>query len=392
MKRPIIIISSALIALAVVVLVVYSVFDSSTTVIEGRIIGSRNSMLLLERHDGVKQNSIDTLLLPPNGTFSFRIKSADISPTLYELHCSDERVPLLVERGDHIKINSIGNISLNYVVEGSAESELLRTFYQPYLRRAIELKDIASDYAARQSRGKDTSEVSEAYNALYQKIKREQLTFIIKNKSSIAAIYAVLQYLPGDQYLINENSDLIYQQTVAAAVAENYPESQYLKSLQSKIEAKESMVELMQNIGVSNYPDIEMNDRFGKPIKLSSLDGQVILLDFWSAELGRSNQNNAQLKEIYEKYHDAGFEIYQVGIDNSKLGWINAIQTQRLPWISVSDLQGGNSPVLRLYNVLSIPSNILISRDGNIVARDIFGEALDRAIDKELGKSSIELK
>ncbi len=380
---------SILIALAVIAFIIYRALSVSTIVIEGRIIGARSTILVLERYNGVKQNSVDTLQLPPSGDFSFRIKDAAADPTLYELKCSDERVPLLAKSGDRIHINAIGNMSLNYVVEGSEESELLRTFYQPYLRRAIELKDVASDYAARQSRGKETSEIAAAYNLLYQKIKRDQLQFIIKNKSSIAAIYATLQYLPGDQYLINENSDLIYQRTVAEAVAEIYPESQYLKSLQNIIEAKESHIELMQNIGVSSYPEIELNDRFGKPVALSSLEGQVILLDFWSAELGESNQNNAEMKELYESYHNRGFEIYQVGVDNSKLRWINAIQTQRLPWISVSDLRGGNSPVLSLYNVLSIPSNILISRRGDIVARDLFGEELERSIIRELSSEPI---
>ncbi len=379
------IIASSILAVAFILAIALNIwFDTSSITIEGRIIGARSNTIFLERHNGVKQNAIDTLNLQPPGDFKFKITDAAADPTLYELRCGDERIPILAKGGDRIKINTLGNIALNYKINGSAESELLRTFYQPYLNQANELRKVASEYASKQRMGDDTKELAKRYNELYQEIKRDQLKFIVTNKSSIASIYALMQYLPGDQYLINESSDFIYQRTVAEAVKEIYPESQYLKYLNHIITEQEATFELLNNVSVVNYPNIEMNDRFGKKISLSSLDGDVILLDFWSAELSQSNQSNAELKEIYTKYHSLGFEVYQVGVDNSKAHWINAIQLQRLPWISVSDLRGGNSPALRLYNITSLPANILISRAGDIVGRDLFGEELERAIEREV--------
>ncbi|MFR9578313.1 MAG: thioredoxin family protein, partial [Rikenellaceae bacterium] len=112
----------------------------------------------------------------------------------------------------------------------------------------------------------------------------------------------------------------------------------------------------------------------------------VILVDFWSAESGSSNPNNAELKEIYKKHHSDGFEIYQVGVDTSKIAWVSSIQKQRLPWISVSDLKGAGSPTVGIYNVTQLPSNILISKEGEIIGRDIFGDELSAAIDREMKK------
>ena len=117
---------------------------------------------------------------------------------------------------------------------------------------------------------------------------------------------------------------------------------------------------------------------------LSSLAGKVVLLDFWSAELGNSNVYNAELKETYRKYADAptSFEVYQVAIDTSKPLWITAVQEQQLPWISVSDLRGRASTALTLYNVQKLPANFLIDRQGAIVARDIYGKSLEEKLDE----------
>ena len=108
-------------------------------------------------------------------------------------------------------------------------------------------------------------------------------------------------------------------------------------------------------------------------------EGKVVLLDFWSAELGNSNALNAELKEIYDTYRNADtpFEVYQVAIDTSKPLWITAVQEQQLPWISVSDLRGRASTSLGLYNVRKLPANFLIDKEGTLVARDIYGKTLD---------------
>jgi hypothetical protein len=92
---------------------------------------------------------------------------------------------------------------------------------------------------------------------------------------------------------------------------------------------------------------------------------------------------NAELKEVYAEYADRGFEIYQIGVDVSKDIWINAVQEQQLPWISVCDFRGRNSPALGLYNVQKLPANFLIDREGIVVARDLYGTGLQRALEAQ---------
>ena len=122
----------------------------------------------------------------------------------------------------------------------------------------------------------------------------------------------------------------------------------------------------------------------GKKVRLSSLEGNVVLIDFWSPSRGNSNALNADLKQLYEKYHDSGFEVYQVAVETSKPMWINTVQEQSLPWISVCDLRGEASPALTIYNVRKLPANYLIDRKGDIVAKDLYGTSLEQQLEKLL--------
>ncbi|MBQ5879459.1 MAG: TlpA family protein disulfide reductase, partial [Alistipes sp.] len=206
--------------------------------------------------------------------------------------------------------------------------------------------------------------------------------FIAEHKASLAAVYAIYQRLPGDRYLVDGTSDVIHYRNVAEAIADLYPNSPYLVMLRGDINRMEATEKLAREIEESTFPDLELQDIYGKKIKLSSLKGKVIMLDFWSALLGNSTVLNAELKEIYAKYHEAPtpFEVYQVAIDTSKSLWINAVQQQQLPWISVSDLRGQASTSLGVYNVTQLPTSFLIDKEGSIVGRDIRGEELDKRL------------
>ncbi len=354
--------------------------------ISGRFIVDNETKVYLEEVTSTNDKIIDSVVLDKEGNFSFTLKNAKKSPALYNVIYNWERIPLFLAQGDNISINSMGSVAKNYTVEGSEESELIRKFYQPYVRGMQELDRIANLYAASDISDEDRKGLAKEYHDEYNHIKQEQLRFIIENKSSLAAVYALYQRLPNDSYLFNGKSDVIYYRTVADALAEKYPESNYHKKLLKDIDNFDKINALNSNMSESGYPDLELNDMYGKKVRLSSLDGKVILLDFWSAEIGNGNVANAELKELYKEYKDQGFEIYQVGIDSSKSIWISAIQEQKLPWISVSDLRGNRSPILGSYNITRLPSNFLISKDGELVVRDIYGDNLTKYIEQELAK------
>ena len=358
--------------------------QSSKVKISGRFVGNDAKDVYLEQVLPLTQSVIDSAVLDKDGNYRFELKGVAKTPSLYNIIYNGERILLFLAGAEKLSVNSVGSVVRNYTVEGSKESELLRQFYQAFVSGAQRLDNIASQFAKATLSEEDRQALVKEYTAEYYRIRREQLRFIIENKASLAAVYALYQRLPGDTYLFNGDSDVVYYRTVAEAIEQTYPESPYLQSLMGEIARMDARISLSSQITEAGYPDLELSDIYGKKVRLSSLAGKVVLLDFWSAELGNSNTLNAELKEVYKKYADApvAFEVYQVAIDTSKPLWISAVQEQQLPWVSVSDLRGRASSSLGLYNVQKLPANFLIDKEGNIVGKDIYGKSLEQKLDE----------
>ena len=355
---------------------------SSKVEITGKLLGLTPQMVYLEKSSTTGNTLIDSVALASDGSYRFDLDDVPASPSMYNLVYCSERVPLLLCGGDKVVLNSLGSLRANYTVSGSQESELLQEFTKDYIEGALCLTRKMSEYA--QADEDERRVIAQKYTAKYREIKRKQISFIVTNKSRLASVYALYQRLPGEQYLVSADSDVIYFRTVAEAIAQSYPTSPYLLTLQHDVARMEAQISLMKSIEQRDYPDLEAYDMYGNSVKLSSLNGNVILVDFWSAEMGNSNALNADLKETYRKYEQNGFRVYQVSVDTSKATWINAVQSQRLPWVSVCDFRGQTSPMLGLYNVSRLPANYLIGRDGKILGKNLYGEALERELRKVL--------
>ena len=357
--------------------------NSSTVAVSGRLLGLNSKSVYLEQVSGGAGRIVDSVRLDDDGSYRFKIENAGSTPSLYNMVYNGERVPLLVTGGERLTVNSVGSLLRNYTVSGSEESELLREFNKSYIEGLEHMNSILEQFSGNTTVGEENQELMREYTEAYRSAKRAQLKFIIEHKDRIAAVYALYQRFPGETNLFSSDGDIIYYRTVADAVAERYPQSQFLPTLRTEIANMDARRTLMAQISEMNYPDIDLPDMYGNAMKLSSLDGKVILLSFWSAGLPDANVQNAELKEIYKEYSDLGFEIYQVCIDTPKAAWINAVQEQRLPWISVCDFSSRSS-VAVLYNVRSLPSNFLIDRGGTIVGRDVYGDELSRTLAKLL--------
>lgn len=161
--------------------------------------------------------------------------------------------------------------------------------------------------------------------------------------------------------------------------------NQWIKYYPNNTQAKELLAQLPQpqpEVG-DMAPDIVLKDSTGKDLKLSSLRGKVVLIDFWASWCGPCRQENPNVVRTYEQYKDKGFTIFSVSLDQDRGRWINAIAKDKLSWPShVSDLKGWQSAGAQLYRVNSIPATFLIDKDGKIIAKNLRGGKLESELQK----------
>ena len=130
--------------------------------------------------------------------------------------------------------------------------------------------------------------------------------------------------------------------------------------------------------------DFTQNDPDGNPVTLSQLaEGKLLLVDFWASWCPDCRKANPDVVAAYQQYHDQGFDVLGVSFDTNKEAWLAAVEKDGLTWTQVSDLQGWNNAAGALYSIAFIPQNALI-KDGMIVARNLEGEELFKAIEQSL--------
>jgi thiol-disulfide isomerase/thioredoxin len=134
------------------------------------------------------------------------------------------------------------------------------------------------------------------------------------------------------------------------------------------------------------FPDFSMTDVTGKPLSVGQYKGKVVLVDFWATWCGPCRAELPNVIATYAKYHDQGFEIIGVSLDEDKDAMVKYAQENQMTWPQYFDGLRWENKLVDKYGVQGIPFTILIDPQGNIIDKDVRGEALPAAVAKALGK------
>lgn len=222
------------------------------------------------------------------------------------------------------------------------------------------------------------SAIVDHYRKLYsdaEAVRTAQLKDkILENKGDIA----VLMFLD----VFKRDQNVALHKDVVKTLAQNYPTHPLVQE-RVKIEAS---APASTAVGVE-APELEFPNPEGKLMRLSDLRGKVVLIDFWASWCRPCRMENPNVVKLYNQYKDKGFDIFSVSLDSSHDSWVAAIAADKLTWPNhVSDLKKWGSAGAKLYGVNSIPCTYLIDRDGKILAKNLRGDALARALKEIFGE------
>ncbi len=356
--------------------------------ISGRISHAGGNTIYLEKLLVSVTEPLDSAVLDRDGNFEFQGKT-DL-PSYYLLKLSDSKfITLLVDSTEQVEVKAdVANFEREYQVEGSQGSLLVKELVDRLSETQQKLDSLQSLHNLYKG-NPDYSRLKRRWNEAALEIKEEQTAFstrfVMDHPFSMASVLALYQKFSPQEYVIKELQPM---RVAASALNSVYPGSPHVKALYQntlqllKDEQNARLQQLIREQG-ENSPDIVLPTPSGEEVALSSLRGKVVLLQFWSALDRSSRILNEALVEAYRKYKNRGFEIYQVSVDENRIEWVDAIDKDRLSWINVGDMEGSKQAVLK-YNVQAVPYNYLLDSEGVVVAKDLKGPELDKALSKVL--------
>lgn len=296
---------------------------------------------------------------------------------IYLYYGNGENVPLLLQNRDRVSVTVDLAGSGKAVVEGSEESVLMqevdsviRAFNAEFDRLSAELAD-----AGERGEQAEVTRLKRELGSLYVKCKQNAIKYVISHPKSMSVIPMLYLKTSGGLPVFSQATDAIIMEKVYDSLKTVYPASPYLVSLADEVSLRLNAMEIQNRMAAAetvDFPEIVLNDVNGQQQSLTALKGKVIILMFWDASNVEQRVYNTDLKILYERYHDRGLEVYQVGLNSDKTAWAMQVKEQGLPWISVCDPAAGASVGAMLYNVTQLPSMYVISRDGSIQSRNVF--------------------
>ena len=377
------------IALLVVAVLNFTACNKQKFNVNGTISEAKDSILYFENMSLNGPEVVDSVRLNADGVFHFSAKATG-SPEFYRLRIAGQIINVAADSTENITIKAVfPTMSDGYEVSGSEECSKIKELALMQIRLQTQIDAIAKS----PDLGVDAVEdsVAKVLDVYKNNVK---LNYIFKQPMKAYAYFALFQtVILGDANVLifnprSSSADVKVFAAVATSWDTYYPQSLRGENLHNIAIAGMKNVRIIHNeaarsidadkVDVSGLIDIALRDNKGRLRRLKELKGRVVMLDFHLFAGEGSLKRIMMLRDLYNKYHAMGFEIYQVSVDPDEHFWKQ--QTAALPWISVRDEAGVRSSNLVSYNVQSLPTFFLIDRNNVLQKRDAQIKDLDATL------------
>ena len=377
-----------MLAIALAALCITSCSDEKFHV-SGTISNAQDSLLYFENMSLNGPVTVDSVKLGKDGSFSFD-GDAPKDPEFYRLRIDRQIINVAIDSTENITVKATyPQMSVQYDIEGSEECLKIKELAQMQLNLQATVNAIQQD--PRLNYDQVDTAIQTALKSYKDKVK---LNYIFKAPMKAYAYFALFQTIVvGNQVGLIFNPHASKEDVQAyAAVATSwdtyYPGSERGKNLHNIaiagmkdlriVEAQQAQTIPADKANTAGVLEIALPDNKGVTRKLTSLKGKVVLLDFHIFASEGSTARIMKLRELYNKYHAQGLEIYQVSLDPDEHFWKESVAA--LPWVCVHDEDGTDSQYAAMYNVQSVPTFFLIDRNNTLQKRDAQIKDLDAEI------------
>jgi len=377
-----------MLAIALAALCITSCSDEKFHV-SGTISNAQDSLLYFENMSLNGPVTVDSVKLGKDGSFSFD-GDAPKDPEFYRLRIDRQIINVAIDSTENITVKATyPQMSAQYDIEGSEECLKIKELAQMQLNLQATVNAIQQD--PRLNYEQVDTAIQTALKSYKDKVK---LNYIFKAPMKAYAYFALFQTIVvGNQVGLIFNPHASKEDVQAyAAVATSwdtyYPGSERGKNLHNIaiagmkdlriVEAQQAQTIPADKVNTAGVLEIALPDNKGVTRKLTSLKGKVVLLDFHIFASEGSTARIMKLRELYNKYHAQGLEIYQVSLDPDEHFWKESVAA--LPWVCVHDEDGTDSQYAAMYNVQSVPTFFLIDRNNTLQKRDAQIKDLDAEI------------
>lgn len=356
-------------------------------VISGVLKNGKDSQIWIEEMAAREFIPIDTVTCDSAGHFQLRFPAENTA--FYVLHYGDnQRATLLMEPGEKATFTEVDTKADTYRIQGSPGSILLQQLAEEHLEALHSLGDIARSNMALSSDPNYSSlkpALDRKFDSITSSFRDYSLQFIKANKESLSILIALYNIYGQGLPVFHPREDMEVYRYVDSVLYERFPGIEAVELLHAQIAEAELTLERDDHLSILKKgeiaPDFVSSRPDGSELALSDLRGKYVLVSFWAAWSKISREENLILKDAYQTYRKFPFTILQVSLDDDRKSWTDAIREDNLGWEQVSDLQRWDSPVANLYRVEKIPSNVLISPEGEVLDTDLLGEALNAKLE-----------